>query len=95
MSLKNKLKPIAHAVRDGLRVVRKHSAEYIKATVESVVDQIEIDHPGSGLGDIKLRMAKILLNRILGKANVSDEWEFINDLIVEVVLIRKREKVQG
>ena len=89
-TLKEKLSNAASVVREAGRSVRRNfSTEYVHTTIEGVVDDLEERYPRTGKGKGKLRIARILLSRIFGNEYVNNEWDFVKDLIGEVVEMRK------
>jgi len=84
------IRTAAHAVRDGIRSVRKNfSAEYLHTTIEGVVDDLEARYPQGGRGRHKIGIARILLNKVLGREYVDENWLFVGDLITALVALKK------
>jgi uncharacterized protein YbcI len=84
---------VAHGVRDAGREVRKNfSAEYVHTTVEGIVDDLEARYPQRGRGEAKFRIARTLLRKILGTDYADSNWQFIGDLIGDIVALRKSDQ---
>lgn len=100
--VRNALSKAASVVRDAGRqlesaskvavaIVIQHSLEYVHTTVEAKVRELEERYPAPNQGEWKLRMARLLLQKILGSEYVKREWETINEMITLFVERMKRE----
>jgi hypothetical protein len=68
-----------------LAVAIEHSMEYVHTTVENKVKELELRYPQDGIGEWKLRVARLALEEILGNEFVQRKWQFLQGLIALMV----------